>query len=105
MISRTYKDIEPVLNINGLHGVKLYTQPEGEIVHITLQPGAHLKSHKTPVNVMFYVLEGEATFHIGDEEKTFPQDSAVDSPKDIPHAITNNGSSIFRVLVIKMPKP
>lgn len=105
MISRTYKDLEPVLNVNGLHGVKLYVQPEGEIVHLSIQPGAHLKAHKTPVNVLFYVLAGEATLTIGDEELTFPRDTAVDSPKDIPHAVTNNGSEELRLLVIKMPKP
>lgn len=105
MYSRTFKDIEPVLNLNGMHGVKLYSQPEGEIVHLVLKPGAHLKAHKTPVNVLFYVLEGEATLEIGDETQTFPQDSAVDSPKDIPHAVTNNGGGDLRLLVIKMPKP
>ena len=105
MYSRTYKDLEPVLNVNGLHGVKLYVHPEGEIVHLTISPGAHLKAHKTPVNVLFYVLEGEATIHIGEEVQTFPRDSAVDSPKDIPHAVTNNGDTDLRLLVIKMPKP
>ena len=105
MYSRTWKDLEPVLNVNGLHGVKLYSETEGEIVHLKLEPGAHLKAHKTPVNVLFYILEGEATLQIGDEVATYPKDSTVDSPKDIPHAVTNNGMADLRLLVIKMPKP
>jgi mannose-6-phosphate isomerase-like protein (cupin superfamily) len=105
MYSRIWKDLEPVLNVNGMHGVKLYSETEGEIVHLKLEPGAHLKAHKTPVNVLFYVLEGEATLHIGDEVATYPKDSTVDSPKDIPHAVTNNGKVDLRLLVIKMPKP
>jgi len=105
MFSRSSTELEPVLNVNGMHGVKIYSQPEGEIVHLVLKPGAHLKAHKTPVNVLFYVLEGDATLQIGDEVQTFGPDSAVDSPKDIPHAVTNNGQEDLRILVIKMPKP
>ncbi len=29
-----------------------------QVVHITLQPGEALKKHITPVDVVFYVLEG-----------------------------------------------
>lgn len=105
MESRFVNDIPPVLNVNGMVGTKLYSQPEGEVVHIEFQPGAHLKAHKTPVNVAFFVVEGEATFTIGEESQSFPAGTIVDSPKDIPHAVTNNGSGILRILVIKMPKP
>ncbi len=105
MNSRYWKDIDPVLNINGIHGVKLYSDPEGEIVHLALAPGAHLKAHVTPVNVAFYVLEGVATIHIADDKQSFTKDTIIDSPKDIPHAVTNEGSENLRLLVIKMPKP
>ncbi|MDD4310592.1 MAG: cupin domain-containing protein [Candidatus Cloacimonetes bacterium] len=105
MQSRFWKELAPVLNANGMHGVKVYSNPEGEIVHLSLEPGARLKAHKTPVNVMFWVLEGTATITIGDEILTFPQDMAIDSPKDIPHAVSNEGDSNLRLLVIKMPKP
>jgi mannose-6-phosphate isomerase-like protein (cupin superfamily) len=105
MNSRSWKDNNPVLDREGVTGTKIYTQTEGEIVHMRLTPGAHLKSHITPVNVAFYVLEGAATLTIGDEEETFPKDTIIDSPKDIPHAVTNKGDSDLRLLVIKMPKP
>ncbi|PKN72209.1 MAG: cupin domain-containing protein [Candidatus Cloacimonetes bacterium HGW-Cloacimonetes-3] len=105
MQSRNWKDTEPVLNANGIHGVKIYSQPEGEIVHLALAPGAHLKAHATPVNVVFYVLEGTATISIGEEKQSFPKDTTIDSPKAIPHAVTNEGEGNLRLLVIKMPKP
>lgn len=105
MQSRTIAELSPVLDKDGVTGTKIYVQPEGEIVHMRLTPGAHLKSHKTPVNVAFYVLEGNATLTIGDEEETFAKDTIIDSPKDIPHAVTNKGDSDLRLLVIKMPKP
>lgn len=105
MESRHYKVIPPVLNAMGMIGTKLYSQPEGEIVHIEFEPKAHLKAHKTPVNVAFFVIEGSATVSIGEESKTFPAGTIIDSPKDIPHALTNEGDTVLRVLVIKMPKP
>lgn len=105
MESRFYKDIPPVLNANGMVGTKLYTQPEGEIVHIEFQPNTHLKAHKTPVNVAFFVLEGTATITIGEETESFPAGTIIDSPMNIPHAVTNNTDSVMRILVVKMPKP
>lgn len=105
MISRYWKDIEPVVNTNGIHGVKIYSSPEGEIVHLALAPGAHLKAHATPVDVAFYVLEGKATITIADEKQVFIKDTIIDSPKEIPHAVTNESSEDLRLLVIKMPKP
>lgn len=105
MVSRYWKNISPVVNANGIHGVKIYSQSEGEIVHLSLEPKAILKAHKTPVNVAFYVLEGVATLEIGDEKRSFVPDTIIDSPKDIPHAVLNEGDAMLRLLVIKMPKP
>jgi len=85
---------------------KLYVEEEGTIVHITLKPEAHLPSHETPVNVVFYVVEGEIRIDIGEESEVFGPDSMVESPKNIPHALTNAGSGkTARILVIKMPSP
>lgn len=105
MQSRIWTETPPVVNSKGIHGVKIYSATEGEIVHLSLESGAHLSAHKTPVNVAMYVLEGIATITIGDEVQSFPKDTIIDSPKDIPHAVTNEGDSILRLLVIKMPKP
>ena len=105
MQSRYWKDLVPVVNANGIHGVKIYSEPEGEIIHLGLTPGAILKAHKTPVNVVFYILEGTASLTIGEEKKSFHKDMTIDSPKDIPHTVANEGESDLRLLVIKMPKP
>ena len=105
MNSRTWKELEPKINANGICGTKIYEMPEGEIVHLELNPGAHLKSHITPVNVAFYVLEGTATIEIGEEKQSFPKDTLIESPKNILHGVLNEGETKLRLLVIKMPKP
>jgi mannose-6-phosphate isomerase-like protein (cupin superfamily) len=74
-------------------------------VVITLKPGEALKKHITPVDVFFYVLEGSGVVEIGDEKQTVGKDMLIESPARIPHRWSNEGTSVFRVLVVKVPKP
>ncbi len=84
---------------------KIYDSPHATAVVITLKPGEALKKHITPVDVFFYVLEGTGVIEIGDEKQTVGKDMLVESPARIPHKWTNESSSIFRVLVVKVPRP
>ncbi len=84
---------------------KIYDSPHAMAVVITLQPGEALKKHITPVDVFFYVLEGSGIVEIGDEKRTVEKDMLVESPARIPHKWTNESRGIFRVLVVKVPKP
>ena len=84
---------------------KIYDTAHAIAVVITLQPGESLKKHMTPVDVFFYILEGTGIVEIGDEKKTIGKDTLVESPARIPHRWINESSSVFRVLVVKLPKP
>jgi len=84
---------------------KIYDSPHATAVVITLKPGESLKKHLTPVDVFFYVLEGEGVMEIGDERKTIGKDMLVESPARIPHRWMNESAAIFRVLVVKVPRP
>ena len=72
---------------------------------ITLLPGESLKKHATPVDVFFYVLEGTGIVEIGDERNIVGKDMLVESPARIPHRWLNESKVVFRVLVVKVPKP
>ncbi len=84
---------------------KIYVSPHAIAVVITLQPGESLKKHSTPVDVFFYVLEGTGIVEIGDEQNTVGKDMLVESPARIPHRWLNESTAVFRVLVVKVPKP
>lgn len=84
---------------------KIYDTPHAMAVVITLQPGESLKKHITPVDVFFYVLEGIGIVEIGDEKATVTKDMLVESPARIPHKWSNESGAVFRVLVVKVPKP
>ncbi len=84
---------------------KIYDTPQGIAVVITLQPGESLKKHMTPVDVFFYVLDGTGIVEIGAERETVTKDQLVESPARIPHRWINESKAVFRVLVVKVPRP
>jgi quercetin dioxygenase-like cupin family protein len=101
-------DMAKVVSGSNPHHVdarKIYESPHAMAVVITLKPGEALKKHITPVDVFFYVLEGSGVVEIGDEKQTVGKDMLIESPARIPHRWSNEGTSVFRVLVVKVPKP
>src|SRR5512137_3000720 len=101
-------DVSKVVSGPNPHHVdarKIYETQHAMAVVITLQPGEALKKHITPVDVFFYVLEGTGVIEIGNEEQTVGKDMLVESPARIPHKWTNESKAVFRVLVVKVPKP
>lgn len=75
-----------------------------QVTLVTLEPGESLKRHVTPVDVFFYVIEGEGVVEIGDESETVREDMLVESPARIPHRLLNEGERVFRFLVVKTPR-
>jgi len=84
---------------------KIYDTKNATAVVITLKPGESLKKHMTPVDVFFYVLEGTGIVEIGDEKASCTKDMLIESPARIPHRWINESDAVFRVLVVKVPKP
>jgi mannose-6-phosphate isomerase-like protein (cupin superfamily) len=101
----SYKEFASSTNPHGVEAKKIYESANAQVVHILLNPGESLKKHTTPVDVFFYVLEGEGFVEIGDEKQKVLKDMLIDSPKNIPHCLYNEGNEIFRVLVVKTPNP
>lgn len=100
-----YKDIDTMKNPHGVDAKKLFEIEHVQVIHMLIKPGESLKRHSTPVDVFFYVLEGEGYVEVGDEKKLITKDTLVESPKNIPHILYNEGKVDFRVLVVKTPKP
>jgi len=99
-----YKDSEKKDNPHGVAVNRLYDTEHAQVMHIELKPGEKLKKHSTPVDAFFYVLEGEGIVEIGDEQETITKDMLVDSPARIPHRLMNESDSVFRFLVVKVPR-
>ena len=98
-------DTELGENPHGVETKKIYDHENALGVHILMKPGERLMRHITPVDVMFYVLEGEGVVEIGDEKKKVTQDTAIHIPAKIVHCWYNESDKPLRVLVIKTPRP
>ena len=84
---------------------KLINFEHATIVHIELKPGEAVKRHITPVDVNFYVLEGDGIIEIGEEREEITKDQLIFSPAKISHKLLNESEKNFRFLVIKTPTP
>ena len=94
-----------VASVKNPHNVdlrKLFESPSTAVVIITLKPGESLKKHVTPVDVLFYVLEGTVVAEIGDERQSVGKDSLVESPAMIAHTLHNESKAVCRVMLVKM---
>ena len=105
IITKNHNEMEPVINPNGIKSWKLYDSENAQVVHLQLEKGESLKPHITPVNVFFYVLEGKGSVLVGEERIQVTAGTLVESPKDIVHCLYNDGDTVFRVLVNKVPRP
>ena len=105
MIIQNFNNLNNENNPHGIISRKLYDRDHGVIMHLLLKPKESLKPHITPVDVVFYVVEGQPSILIGDEKVQVNQDDLIESPKDIVHCIYNETDKDVRVLVMKLPKP
>ena len=99
------KNAEVTPNPHGVDARKIYDAENAQAVHITLKPGESLKRHITSVDVFFYVLEGRGVVEIGDEKKEVGPGMLIESPAKIPHCWYNESGGVFRILVVKVPRP
>jgi mannose-6-phosphate isomerase-like protein (cupin superfamily) len=100
-----YNDVNINPNPHGIDARKIYDQADAQVMHLILKPGEGLKTHKIPVDVFFYVLEGTGIVEIGDEREEVKKDNIIESPANIPHTLKNESDSIVRFLVVKTPNP
>ena len=105
MITKKLSEAQIMNNPHNVDARNLYNRDEAVVVVITLTPGQSLKRHITPVDVIFYVLEGEGIVEIGEEKQKVSKDTLIESPKDILHCWYNESENPLKVLVIKAPKP
>jgi quercetin dioxygenase-like cupin family protein len=105
MIIKSAKTVEAHQNPHQVDVRRLYDHDNAQVMHMTLQPGQALKPHITPVDVFFYILEGEVDVLVGEETVRVATDNLVESPKDIVHCLSNNTDVVARILVVKSPKP
>jgi quercetin dioxygenase-like cupin family protein len=105
MIIKKLHEVEKVNNPHKVESRNIHSTDDLSVTIVTLQPGEKLKKHITPVDVLFYVLEGKGKVLIGEETAEVTAESSIESPKDIAHCWYNNSDAPLKFMVLKAPKP
>jgi mannose-6-phosphate isomerase-like protein (cupin superfamily) len=100
-----YEEVEIADTPHQVDVRKLFESEHVSVVEIKLGHGQSLKKHVTPVDVFFYILEGQGVVEIGDEQVNVSHDMLIESPKGIPHLLSNDADEPLRFLVVKTPRP
>lgn len=96
-------------DFEGINPEKFFkaTMWQGEHVMIglnCLEPGQVQSVHAhSNADKLYFVLAGQGSFTVGDEEKTVESGALVIAPAGIPHGVANNGAERFSVLVAIAP--
>lgn len=96
---------QTVTNPHGVNAKKLHENDHVQVVHLELKPGDRIIKHPAPIDVFFFVLEGNGIVEIGDEHAEVSEGTLIDSPKNIAHGWHNTSDKNLRILVTKTPMP
>jgi len=80
----------------------LFHSEKYELIHLTLQPGEGMEPHTQPMEVLFYILEGEGTLMIDDEPLHLTATTTVHLKAGIKRCWTNTGQIPLKLLVNKI---
>ncbi len=83
----------------------VYSSPEAMIVHINVAPGGFVKTHVTPIDMEYFVIEGRGLFILGEESVEAGPGTLIPNPRGVPHGLRNLGEGPLRVLAVKNPRP
>jgi len=73
------------------------------IAHCTINPGKNSKPHIMKTSEVYYILEGNGIFHIGDGQREVKKNEAVFVPPNSRQFLENNGSVDLIALCIVDP--
>ncbi len=104
MTVKSLKNAEVIFNMEGAMGNKLHKKNNIEIVHLNIKKNIKLEKHKLPLDVVFYVLNGNGFFYYNDESIKVEKGTLIECPKNSERSWENSGDEDLKVLVIKFMK-
>jgi len=86
--------------------VNLFETPRMFCDVYCLEPGQEQRPHAhAGADKVYYVIDGEGLFTIGDEEKPLGAGLAVLAPSGVDHGVRNASGAQLRLLVFMAPNP
>ena len=95
--------IEGKKNPRGIIAKQLVKHKHAMVMNLILEPGDAVPEHKVPVDVFFYIVAGQGTIKIGDEEAIVNERDIVVCPLNTMMALRADQGEQFVVLNVKTP--
>jgi len=99
--SLSVKDAKVYYEENGVTGKQLFESEKVNMIHLAVEPGKELELHEMPMDVIFFVAEGDGILKTEDGEQPFPKKTMVHVPKGALRAWKNGGDKLLEVVVFK----
>lgn len=93
------RDLKPFLE--SFNALKIFSDGEIELIHITLNEGEKIAEHTNDVDVMFYVLSGKGRLIVEEESAYLEKGSFVEIKKNLKRSWENLGINPMCLLAIK----
>jgi quercetin dioxygenase-like cupin family protein len=91
----------PVVPIH-IEAHKLFTSGKTELIHLNFKPGEFMEKHVNPVDVIFYILEGNGTLEVENQAVEGQIGRCIFVPAGIERRWMNTGTAELKLLVIKI---
>ena len=82
----------------------LTESPIAEIIQINLKCREKIETHGNPLDVVFYVVQGEGKATVDDESLNLKAEDCIQIPKNSQRSWENIGHSTLKLLVVKLKK-
>jgi quercetin dioxygenase-like cupin family protein len=83
---------------------KLYRNTEISFIWVDMSPGEAVKLHQHPYGEIFIILEGKASYRVGEETLEAQAGQIILAPPDVPHGFVNSGAGLLRQIDIHLSK-
>ena len=90
-------------NRRGITAKQLLKKESAQVNQLHLEPGDEIPPHAVPVDVFFYVVAGEGTLCIGDQEAVVKQGELIPCPRGVDMSLQADQHEEFVVLNVKTP--
>ena len=94
-------ETKKVLDLPGICGRMFYHSEQLELVELSIEAGKSIASHQMPIDVIFYLLDGELEFIIDDEIVPIKASEVIEIKALRKRTVNNKTSQNAKVLVIK----
>lgn len=80
----------------------LYSGEKADLVHLSLKKGESIAKHDNPIDVVFFVKEGNGKLTLNNETIDIRTNDCIPVKTGIQRSMTNIGETELKVLVFKI---